>query len=164
MAIEYQKVRLAECGREQFNIRVDPKISLEKLIDLGEYDWVHPVFRDRCFDSSPSDQSPYEITAYLISLTQISTAIEVNHWLETTGLRSLQLCELLTFACAYPAKQREYAILATGATIESSGVVLVPYLAGGERDRALGFNWAGDGWGEFARFAATPGSRTAFPL
>lgn len=147
-------MKIDEIHREKIVIRVDRSASLEELIANGGYDWVHNAFHDLQLIEHEVERS-YTRTVYLISMNNTVTSLEAEHWIVSSSLRSIDLRELLTIGSMYKEKQRSYAILATGASVVIDGVELVPYLAGGNRQRSLGLNWVSDGWGEFARFGAT---------
>lgn len=144
---------IGERNGELVDLEIDTGQLIGAMITKGKYDWVHEGILNARWPMQTSYKSL--LPARLISLDGVYNCAEAIKNLESIGLRSLTIMELLTIGCTYPEKQRAYAIIAPGAVTIVDGVNVVPYLSGGSRERKLGLNWVGDGWGEYARFAVT---------
>jgi hypothetical protein len=131
------------------------------MVEEGKYSWWNSVI-----SGSPDDfvrptfvrSISVEVKLELVHLNKVVSSAEVEAYLIENGMRAATIKELLAFGATYPDVQREFPVIALGATwIDQYGGCYAPYLdvVGSERHLDLSEDiWDVRHWAEHYRFLA----------
>jgi hypothetical protein len=98
--------------RDGLRIVVDYSRSLAKMIEAGNYDWVHSNITDKHFPVKGSGL--VGLATEIIYYGKHVSSSDIIKDLDSRGLRPATLAELAAFGEIYPDKQREFSIAALG--------------------------------------------------
>jgi len=133
---------------ETWIVTVDRRQTFTQMIEAGAYDHVNSYITEASFPVDRGDVATQELI--LVHLGRVSSTDEVRHELDSMGVRSGRIEELLALGATYPELQRQFPIVALGA-IESS-YRRRPFLWGSPRVRHLDLRFDEKIWGGNIRF------------
>ena len=138
---------------QTYTITVNYDKSVEDLIKLGKYDWKNNDINSTNFPSTQTGKEKVEVE--LLGFDEPISSEKAIKYMESIGLRPLNLTELLHLGIKYPDLQRKYLIIALGSTWRHPhGSLGVPCLRRFDLDRYLYLLRFGGDWYPGWRFAA----------
>lgn len=154
MALESKPVATPATPRSTYLVPVNYDIRVAKAIRACRFKGcVNPDIADEHFKATRHGKARVEI--YLEHLNRDASDQDVIAHLESKGLRSADLWELLALAKKYPNLQMEFPISALGSVWSlPGGSRFVPCLYRGDGQRDLFLGYLESRWGAHCRFAA----------
>lgn len=133
---------------ETLIVTVDSRQTFAQMIEAGAYDHINSQITEASFPVGRGDVATRELI--LVHLGRVSSTDEVRHELDSMGVRSGRIEDLLALGATYPELQRQFPIVTLGA-IESS-YRRRPFLWGSPRVRHLDLRFDEKVWGGNIRF------------
>ncbi|MEK7161148.1 MAG: hypothetical protein AAB729_00460 [Patescibacteria group bacterium] len=119
---------------EAINIVLDPRVSIEKQITLGNYKTTHAEINSKNFSLTiPAGKREvilYEPHGYV-------TTEQVANRIATDGCKAATLDDALTIGVQYPERQLKNPLVFFGTTWNVGGRSLIPILDHWDNDRVL---------------------------
>lgn len=116
-------------GNNSYPIKVNYAYNLEKMLRMGEYDWVNSSLNSTNF--SINGYGAEGVTIELIPLEYPIDSDKEIRRLGIFGFRPANLAELLALGAQYPRLQMQFPIVALGSAWKTpSGHMAVPVLWG----------------------------------
>ena len=136
-----------------FRIVVDYSKSLAEMIRAGNYNDVDDDITGSHFPVK--GQGNVELEVEIVHYDKSMTSEDIVRDMESRGLRSATLPELLAFGAFFPDKQREFLIMALGSVWRERNVIrFVACLDSGSSERKLTLAiWSGY-WDKYYHFLA----------
>jgi len=167
---------LPGCGT--YSVTVDYDLSLEKMVEAGNYDSVDlgiccpyhdNVFQWEIIEGNPADcRGQEEVQLELIHFEYLS-AEAVLKKLDEMGYRPATIAELCAFGAKYPDEQKEFLIFALGSVFQDPQNPSIDHRVAALRShdnevtnkshRLLHLHWVtwvGPAWHSACRFLAVP--------
>lgn len=149
----FKKAKKIKQEKNIFLISIDYGMSIEKMLELGEYNSLNSKITSKHFPTSRTGKMETEII--LIHFNRSISSKEALKEMDKMGLRAAEPHELLAFGVKYPDVQCQFPIVALGLVWrgpdDSRNVVC---LGGVGAKRNTRLYWCEGDWGDYWRFAA----------
>ena len=133
-----------------YHVTVDYDQTLQQMIDNGKYDYASSNINDRNFPVTGNGKQ--DVVIKFVHYGWRMESDDVLRDLESRGMRSVTLPELLAFGSTHSEKQREFPIVALGSVWQQDRHAQ-PYLSKWRTQRKLYMGWPDNGWSDLCRFA-----------
>ncbi len=135
----------------RFPVVIDYSLSLEEMIDKGEYDRKDSRINSENFSISKKGKN--EVELLLIRFNRTVCSIIVLNEMEKMGLRPARIEELLIFGSGHPMVQTRSSVLALGtSSVRATGYHEALSLTDGDSGRGLGFYMLNKEFNTYCRF------------
>lgn len=144
-----------------YPIKVNPKDTIESLVNEGKYDWKNDNITSNLFADKPTaGRVKLELLNYGLIDSEDALAR-----MKREGYRPANIFELLAFGIKYPDLQKENPIIALGSVVRLGGGRRVAGLGRGSAERGLYLLWFDGSWRGQCRFLAVrkPGTQSSGP-
>lgn len=131
-----------------FRVKVNYTLSLEEMIQAGQYDWVNPRILRELGPFTGARHQEYELLNYRID--RMMTTREILQALEKDGLVAATLPLMLAHTARYGG---DGSFVSLG-TLCTQGHESVPCVIGNAVTRRLSLEWCGFRWREHFSFLA----------
>lgn len=141
-----------------YPIKVNPKDTIESLVNKGKYDWKNGNITSDLFADKPTAG---RVNLELLNYGLIDSEDALAR-MKREGYRPATIFELLAFGIKYPDIQRENPIIALGSVVRLDGNRHVACLVGLSSGRGLSLDWFDSCWSGQGRFLAVRKQGTQF--
>jgi len=98
----------------KYHVKVNYSMSIEKMVQLGNYDIVHPNINSKNFPTVGRGEAIVEMCLFQFDRVIGISSMDVFREMDNLNYRAAEIHELLAFGVGHPDIQREASIIALG--------------------------------------------------